>query len=168
MALNGYAKATSHQEINDDYFQIYGNAYFTAPGDVHAIGFFALKWFENQELHQLWVAIYSKPTSQGIFQPETDKFLAGFSPSGLTEGLLGYSGIYRIGSRVQYLSGPTGIWASEGDGTEYIHVVLIYGKPLQYVIHIAWFSEAVSFPMPPAETWTVPAATILVSDVKLL
>jgi hypothetical protein len=165
--LNGYAKATSHQDINDNYFQFYGKAYFTAPGDVHAIGFIALKWFENHELHQLWVAVYSKPTSQGIFQPETDKFLAGFSPSGAIEGLLSYSGVYKIGSNAQYLSGLTGIWASTGDGTEYIHVVLIYGEPLQYVIHIAWFSEAASTPMP-GGTWTIPAAMILVHDVKLL
>jgi hypothetical protein len=174
MALNGYAKATSHKEINDDYFQIYGEAYFTAPGDIHAIGFLALKWFENHELHQLWIAIYSNPTCQGIFQPETDKFLAGFSPSGAIEGLLSYSGIYKIGSRVQYLSGPIGVWASKGEvlsgsghEIEYIHVVLIYGEPLQYVIHIGWFSEAVSIPMPPAETWTIPATTILVHDVRL-
>ncbi|MCJ7770665.1 hypothetical protein MUP37_03705, partial [Candidatus Bathyarchaeota archaeon] len=150
-----------------NYFEIYGEAYFTAPGDVHAVGCLTSKWCENHELHQLWIVVYSKPTSQGIFQPETDKFLAGYSPSGATEGLLGYSGIYRIGSRVQYFSGLTGIWASGGDGTEYMHVVLVYGEPLQYVIHVGWFSEAVSVPMP-SGTWNIPAATILVHDVKLL
>jgi hypothetical protein len=166
--LNGYAKATSHREINDDYFQIYGEAYFTAPGDVHAVGYLTLKWFENHELHQLWIVVCSKRTSQGVFQPKTDKFVAGFSPSGAIEDMLSYSGIYKIGSRVQYFSGLTEIWASKGDGTEYIHVVLIYGEPLQYVIHIAWLSEALSTPMPNGETWIIPAATTLVHDVKLL
>ena len=177
MALNGYAKATSYQELPygmAEYFQIYDMAYFTAPGDVKATGLLAVKWFESNKLHQLWVTIYSVPSSQGVFQPETDKFIAGFSPSGSLEGLLSYRGIYMIGSNVQYLSGPIGVWASKGEipggpahEIEYIHVVLIYGEEY-YAIHIAWLSEAVSMPISPGETLTVPAATILINDVKLL
>jgi len=182
MVLNGYAKATSYQELpygTDDYFQIYGMAYFTSPeGYVRAAGSLAVRWFENNEMHQLMVSIHSKPTSLGVFQPETDKFLAGVSFTGeeglpAEEEMLSYGGIYKIGSNVQHLSGPIGVWASKGEnpdapeyGIEYIHVVLIYDE--MYVIHIVWVSEPLSIPISPGETWTIPAATILVRDVELL
>jgi hypothetical protein len=50
---------------------------------------------------------------------------------------------------------------------EYIHVALSYGEEY-YIIHIGWFSETVSIPIPPEGTLTIPAATILVHDVKLI
>ena len=174
MVVNGYAKATSYQEINNDYFEIYGMAYFTDPGGVKAAGSIAVRWFENNELHQLMVSIYSKPTSLGVFQPETDKFIAGASFTGPLpdeEQLLGYRGTYKIGSNVRHLSGPIEVCASKGESAdvseyEYIHVVLIYDE--MYVMHIGWFSEAVSIPDPAGGTFTLPAARILVSAVELL
>jgi hypothetical protein len=179
MVVNGYAKATSYQKLphSSDYFQIYGEAYFTAPeGYVKAAGSIEVRWFENNERHQLMVSIHSKPTSLGVFQPETDKFLAGTpftGPLPAEEQMLGYRGIYKIGSNVQHLNGPIGVWASKGltpggpmHEIEYIHVVLIYDE--MYVIHIVWVSETVSTSIPDWGTWTIPAATILVSDVELL
>lgn len=180
MVLIGYAKATSYQELPDgtgDYFQIYGNAYFTAPeGYVRAAGCIAVRWFENNKLHQLMVAIHSKPTSLGVFQPETDKFLAGASFTGplpAEEQLLSYKGIYKIGSNVQHLSGPIVVLATKGENPdapdyeiEYIHVVLIYDEI--YTIHIGWVNEPVSIPTPDGGTYTLPAARLLVSDVRLL
>jgi len=177
MMLNGYAEATSYQKFDDDYFQIHGMAYVTAPeGYVKAAGFIAVSWFENHKLHQLWVAIYSKPTSQGVFQPETDKFVAGLSygqPLPSLEPMLSYGGIYKVGSNLQYLSGPIAVCASKGlvpgepmHEIEYIHVALIYDE--MYVIHIGWISETVSTSVPGWGTWTIPAATTLVHDVKLL
>lgn len=175
--LNGHAKATSYEEIPPEgemQSNMYGMAYFTAPGGVKAGGFLTLKWFENDELHQLWIAIYSKPTTQGVFQPETDKFLAGFmgwtAPSGWEKLQLSYSGIYKIGSNVQYLSGPIGVLASRIEilpyaGIEYIALSLWFGKP-QYILTAYWWSETVNFPVSPPIT--IPAATILVRDVKLL
>jgi hypothetical protein len=182
MVVNGYAKATSYHELpygTGDYFEIYAGAYFTAPeGYVKAAGSIAVRWFENNELHQLMVSICSKPTSLGVFQPETDKFLAGASFTGplpYEEQMLGYRGIYKVGSNVQYLSGPIAVWASEGENPdlpdyeiEYIHVVLMYGEPLQYVIHIVWVSEPLGIPDPAGGTFTLPAARLLVHDVKLL
>jgi len=182
MVLNGYAKATSYQELphSQDYFQIYGEAYFTAPeGYVRAAGCIAVRWFENNnELHQLMVSIHSKPTSLGVFQPETDKFLAGVSFTGeeglpAEEEMLSYEGIYKIGSNVQHLSGPIGVWASKGENPgvpdyeiEYIHVALVYGEI--YAMHIVWVSEPLSIPNPAGGTSTLPAATLLVHDVELL
>ncbi len=178
MALKGYAKASSYEEINNDVLMIYGMAYFTAPGDIQAVGFLAVRWFENNKLHQFWIAIYSKPTSQGIFQPETDKFVAGIPPTvlgeyppGFEELLLSYKGIYKIGSNFQYLSGPIAVWATEAEnppwtGIEIVAVGLFFGD---YVMQIGWFSETVSISWgPPGMELTVPSATMLVREVELL
>jgi len=178
MAIKGYAKASSYQEINNDALMIYGRAYFTAPGDIETVGFLAVRWFENNELHQLWIAIYSKPTSQGIFQPKTDKFFAGIPPTLLGEDppgsedlVLSYEGIYQIGSNSQYLSGSAIVWATKAEephplaGTEVLEVGLSFGD---YAMMIWWFSETVSISWGPGATITIPAATILVHDVELL
>lgn len=176
VTVNGFSKASSYQTLWygwDEYFQIYGMAYITAPGDIKTIGFLTVKWFEGCELHQLTVAIYSLANSQGVFQPETDKFLAGFSSSGTTEGLLGYRGVYRVGSNVRCMSGPIGVWVSKGEipsgpkhEVDYIHVVLIYDEA--YVIHIAWVDELVNTQNPiTGDTVTVSAAKIF-ANVKLL
>ena len=178
IALKGFAKASSYEEINNDVLQIYGMAYFTAPGDVKAIGFLAVRWFEDHGLHQLWIAIYSKPTTQGILQPETDKFVAGIPPTllgeyppGFEDLLLSYKGIYKIGSDFQYLSGLITVWASKAEqlhpltGTEFIAVGLAFGD---YAMQTVWFSETVSISWGPGADLTVPAATMLVRDVQSL
>ena len=169
IALKGYAKATFYQEINNDVLLIYGMAYFTAPGDIQAVGFLSVRWFENNKLHQLWIAIYSKPTSQGIFQSETDKFVAGVP--GFEEPVLSYKGLYTIGSNFQYLSGGIVVWAAKAEqphpltGTEVIVVGLQLGD---YAMQIVWFSETVSISWGPDATLIVPAAAMLVRDVELL
>lgn len=170
IALKGYAKASSYDEINNDVLMIYGMAYFTAPeGYIKTLGFLAVKWVENHELHQLWIAIYSKPTSQGIFQPETDKFVAGIP--GFEELVLSYKGIYKTGSNFQYLSGGIAVWAAKAEqphpltGTEVIVVGLSFGD---YAMMIVWFSETVTISWGPGKELTVPAATILLRDVELL
>ena len=172
--LDGYAKATSYEQVPPAWEiqgNIYGMAYFTDPGGVKAIGFLALKWSENHELHQLAVVIYSKSTTQGVFQPNTDKFHAGFmgwtSSSGWEKPLLSYKGIYKTGSNVQYLSGPIAVLASRLEnppytGIEYIALSLWFGAP-QYILTAYWWSE--NAPVTPQIT--IPAATI-VRDVKLL
>lgn len=177
MAIKGYAKASSYEEINNDVLAIYGTAYFTEPGDIQTVGFLSVRWFENNELHQLWIVIYSKPTSQGIFQPETDKFVAGIPPTvlwecppGFEELMLGYKGIYKIGSNFQYLSGPISVSATKAEqppltGTEVMGVELFFGG---YAMMIGWFSETVSISWGPGATITIPAATILVRDVEPL
>jgi len=167
MALNGYAEATSYEAIDDDILSIYGMAYFTAPeGDVKALGFLAVTWFENSELHQLWITIYSKPTSQGIFQPKTDKFILGIPVpplGGTIDSFLSYSGIYTIGSNTQYLNGWAMVWATKGAnpdlplyGVEWTAVSLKFGD---YIMQIMWVSEPYL---------TLPAATMFVRDVELL
>jgi hypothetical protein len=177
MVLDGYAQGSSYEEINNDVLMIYGMAYFTDPGDIQVVGFIAVRWFENRELHQLWIVIYSKPTSQGIFQPETDKFVAGIPPTvlgdyppGFEELLLSYKAIYKIGSNFQYLSGPITVLAGRAEnppwtGIEIVEVGLFFGD---YAMMIIWFSETVSISWGPGMDLTVPPATILVRDVKLL
>jgi hypothetical protein len=175
--LSGHAEAAYYEDLPPEWEAVsnmYGSAYFTASGGVKARGFLFLKWFENDELHQLVVAIYSKPLSQGVFQPETDKFLAGSpsTPSGWEELMHGYSGVYKIGSHVQYLSGPIAILASRIEnspyaGLEYIVFSLWFGKgESQYILTAYWYSETVNIPVDPPIT--IPAAKILVRDVKLL
>jgi len=167
MGLGGYTKATSYEAIDDDMLSIYGMAYFTAPeGYVKALGFLAVTWFENSEPHQLWITIYSKLTSQGIFQPKTDKFILGIPTTplgGNIDSFLSYSGIYTIGSNSQYLNGWAMVWATKGAnpalplyGVEWTAVFLKFGD---YIMQIMWVSEPYL---------TLPAATILVRDVKLL
>jgi hypothetical protein len=177
MALKGYAKASSYEEINNDVLAIYGSAYFTELGDIQTVGFLSVRWFENNQLHQLWIAIYSKPTSQGIFQPETDKFVAGIPPTelgvyppGFEKLLLSYKGIYKIGSNSQYLSGPIVVSATEAEkppltGIEFVEVGLFFGE---YAMMIGWFSETVTISWGPGTELTVPAARTLVRDVELL
>jgi len=173
MALGGYAKATSYQEITGvgaGVYNIYGWAYVTGPeGYVKAMGFLSMRWFENNKPHQLWIAIYSKPTSQGVFQPETDNFVAGLMGLPGYEPWLSYKGIYEIGSNVQYLTGSIAVWATKGvdppwTGIEYIPVILQFGD---HIMLIAWSREKVSISLPTFSA-TVPAATILVRNVKLL
>ena len=170
MTLEGYAKTTDYifiEGVGAGIYNIYGWTYFAAPGDVKATGFLTLKWFENNELHQLWLAIYSKSTSQGIFQPKTDKFVAGFLND--MESFLNYKGIYKIGSTAQYLSGSIAIWATKGiyspwTGIEYTAAMLQFGD---HIMVISWGGKEVSVSMPYFSA-TVPAATVLVRDVKLL
>lgn len=177
IGLDGYAKATSYDQIPPKFegglANMYGKAYFAAPGDVKALGFLTLKWLENGELHQLWIAMYSKPTTQGIFQPKTDKFIAGYQPPddpgalGWENPMLGYRGIYKVGSNLQYLNGPITVLASEVEnppskGIETILIVLHFGD---YIMTLAWYSETITFPFP--NPVTIPAARI-VRDVELL
>jgi len=164
IALGGYAKATSY---DPSYF---GGAYVTAPGDICVAGFIAVKWFENRELHQLSIAIYSKPTSQGAFGPETDEFVAGIPSEpapGWEEPLLSFKGIYKIGSNFQYVSGSIMVGSSLFYGPESIIVYLWFGD---WNMNLGWMSESIQVQSSwDPDLWmTIPAAKIIVHDVKLL
>lgn len=174
IALEGYAKATSYNyyEANGYGPQIEGWAYSTAPdGHVKAVGFLSVRWFENNELHQLLIAIYSKPTSQGIFQPETDTFIAGLPwgpglpPPGWEEPLLGLRGIYKVGPNFQFISGSIGVFSLAAFEARAISVGLWFGDNHMMIL---WVSELVEAPASWGGTVTIPAATILWSKVELL
>jgi hypothetical protein len=170
ISINGYARATSYEKVPIDYeihASMYGMAYFADPGKAYPIGFLNLIWYENDELHQLCVLIYPATTNKGIFQPETDKFVVGVNLPVLTEKPApSYRGIYKVGRDIQYIQGPMGAVVSRGEispfmGIEFIQVGLQFGD---YGIMAMWFSQTFEIP----DWGTVPAATMLVRDVRLL
>ena len=160
IALIGCAKATSYE----------GSAYSTAPGDIYVAGSIAVRWFENRELHLLSIAIYSKPTSQGIFWPEIDGFAAGIPSEpapGWEEPLLSFKGIYKAGSNFQRISGSIHVGAGPFTGTEIIMVFLWFGD---YQMQMGWVRESIQVPASwdPSLFITIPAGTMLAHEVKLL
>jgi hypothetical protein len=170
ISVKGYTKATSYEQVPIDYEihgSMYGMAYFADSGDAYPVGFLNLIWYENDELHQLCVIIYPASTNKGIFQPETDKFVVGVNLPVLTsKPTPSYRGIYKVGSDIQYISGPMGAVISRGEitpfiGIEFIQVGLQFGD---YGIMAMWFSQTFELP-----GWgTVPAATMLAREVGLL
>jgi hypothetical protein len=168
--VKGHAKGTSYEQVPIDYEihgSIYGMAYFADSGDAYSVGFLNLIWYENDELHQLCVILYPAITNKGIFQPETDKFVVGANLPVITgKPTPSYRGIYKVGSSIQYISGPMAVVASRGEippyeGIEFIQVALQFGD---CGIMAIWFSQTFELP-----GWGyVPAATMLVREVGLL
>ncbi|NWG10450.1 hypothetical protein HXY33_01675 [Candidatus Bathyarchaeota archaeon] len=157
LALNGYAEARVYGEFDMPWFEMYGWSYATTPeGYVGAVGFLAARWFENNKLHQLSVAIYSRPTTLADLQPETDKFIIGWDEG----SALSCRGVYKIGSHSQYVSGAIALWGT-GIETDYVMANLWFED---YFFHIRWYNETVSL----SDTLIIPAAAIFVRDVKLL
>jgi hypothetical protein len=118
----------------------------------------------------LSIAIYSKPTSQGIFWPEIDGFAAGIPSEpapGWEEPLLSFKGIYKAGSNFQRISGSIHVGAGPFTGTEIIMVFLWFGD---YQMQMGWVRESIQVPASwdPSLFITIPAGTMLAHEVKLL
>jgi len=109
--------------------------------------------------------------------PKEDYITTGFPTPGacIPTNMLSYRGVYQRGAEEQRISGPIAVVSSIAEypsdnplfGLEIIGATLWFGD---YAMQLMWFSETMtmSIPWPPWEGFNVPAATILVRDVKLL
>jgi len=164
ITLEGYAKATAYEE---------SWGYIAEAGNVKALGSMAVKWSEADGLHQLWIIIYSNPETRGVLGPSKKEggFFIGFAPPpGSITDMLGYTGVYMTGEKVQCTSGEiwvcAGIWPHTDPHPEFVQVYLRSGDSAMLLM---WVGETTSVYINwPPWTFTLPAAETIVRNVKLL